>query len=323
MGGLIPVKLKYVIVSPRQKYGGAIVLHALCKYLSDEGYDAKIFYTNIYVYRKWHKIRFWIKWIIGTVIDLFKSAAVRILGEKARNYGVFFNGYIDVSITGCKRKIIPYIDNNTVVVYPDVIYGNFLNARMVVRWLLSFYKFADEEEAYGKNDFFFAYRKIFDNEKLNPGKHRLCISYFNLDMYKQTNFGKRNGCCYIIRKGNSRKDLPEEFNGVIIDNLPEKEKVRIFNESKYCISYDLQTAYSQIAALCGCISVVIPEPGKKREDYRLGDDNGYGEAFGFNEQEINYAKKTATKLLKLYREKNNESRKEVIYFIKECEKYFG
>lgn len=278
MGGLIPVKLKYVIVSPRQKYGGAIVLHALCKYLSDEGYDAKIFYTNIYVYRKWHKIRFWIKWIIGTVIDLFKSVAVKILGEKARNYGGFFNGY---------------------------------------------YKFADEEEAYGKNDFFFAYRKIFDNEKLNPGKHRLCISYFNLDMYKQTNFGKRNGCCYIIRKGNGRKDLPEEFNGVIIDNLPEKEKVRIFNESEYCISYDLQTAYSQIAALCGCISVVIPEPGKKREDYRLGDDNGYGEAFGFNEQEINYAKKTATKLLKLYREKNNESRKEVIYFIKECEKYFG
>ena len=28
-------KLKYVIVSPRNNGGGAIVLHALCKYLND------------------------------------------------------------------------------------------------------------------------------------------------------------------------------------------------------------------------------------------------------------------------------------------------
>ncbi len=315
-------KLKYVIVSPKQDNGGAVVLHTLCKYLSEEGYNAKFFYTSVLVYRTKHKTRFWIKWIIGTVVDLFKNIAVNILGEKARNYPGFFNGYIDKSITGCKRKLIPYVDKNTVVIYPDVVYGNFLHAKNVVRWILSYYKYADEKEAYGKKDVFFAYREIFNNKKLNPGKRKLFISYFNLDMYKQTNFGKRNGCCYIIRKGKDRKDLPREFNGVIVDNLPEKEKVKVFNESEYCISYDLQTAYSQIAALCGCISVVMPEPEKKREDYRLGDDNGYGEAFGFDEKEIDYAKKTAPKLIKLYQNINRESYEKVIQFINECEKYF-
>ena len=36
-------KLKYVIVSPKQDNGGAVVLHTLCKYLSEEGYNAKFF----------------------------------------------------------------------------------------------------------------------------------------------------------------------------------------------------------------------------------------------------------------------------------------
>ena len=38
-------KYKFIIVSPRQHSGGAIVLHLLCKLLQNRGYDAKIFYT--------------------------------------------------------------------------------------------------------------------------------------------------------------------------------------------------------------------------------------------------------------------------------------
>lgn len=316
-------KIKFVIVSPRQKYGGAIILHALCKYLSEKGYDAKIFYTSVNTYKKGHKIKFWIKWIIGTFIDLFKLIAVKILNEKAVNYGDFFNGYINVSVKGCKRKIIPYASKNTIVVYPDVVYGNFLYAKKVVRWLLFYYKFEDEENAYNKEDIFFAYRKIFNNKKLNPENRELYISYFDLNMYQKTNFGKRKGCCYIIRKGKDRSDLPEKFDGVIIDNLSEKEKVKTFNESEYCISYDLQTAYSQIAALCGCVSIVVPEPGKKREDYRLESDNSYGEAFGFDIDEINYAKETAPKLLKMYQMNNEKNNEQIVNFIWECEHYFN
>ena len=316
-------KIKFVIVSPRQKYGGAIVLHALCKYLSEKGYDAKIFYTSVNIYKKGHKTKFWIKWTIGTFIDLFKLIVVKILGEKVVNYRDFFNGYINVSVKGCKRKIIPYANKNTIVVYPDVVYGNFLYAKKVVRWLLSYYKFENEDNAYNKEDIFFAYRKIFNNKKLNPENRELYISYFDLNMYKKTNFGERKGCCYIVRKGKDRMDLPEKFDGVIIDNLSEKEKVKTFNESKYCISYDLQTAYSQIAALCGCISVVVPEPGKKREDYRLENDNSYGEAFGFDADEINYAKETAPKLLKMYQMNNEKNNEQIVNFIWECEHYFN
>ena len=48
-------KMKFVIVSPRQTGGGAIVLHKLCKLLADRGYDAKIFHivflVSLHVFR--------------------------------------------------------------------------------------------------------------------------------------------------------------------------------------------------------------------------------------------------------------------------------
>ncbi len=153
------------------------------------------------------------------------------------------------------------------------------------------------------------------------------MSYFDFDTYKRTNYGPREGKCYIIRKGETRTDLPREFDGPVIDNLSEKEKVEWFNKCEYCISYDTQTAYSQIASLCGCVSVVVPEKGKCRENYRKGTediyDTGYGEAFGFSEEEINYSIDTREVLIKMYENLEKESIRNVQYFVKECENFFG
>ncbi len=143
-------------------------------------------------------------------------------------------------------------------------------------------------------------------------------------MYKRTNFGERKGKCYIIRKGDLREDLPKEFDGPILDDLPEEEKVRIMNECEYCISYDTHTAYSGIAALCGCISVVVPEKGKTRKDYLQKGDDGLwlGRAYGFSEEEIAYAISTRDKVQEYYEEVNRQCTEQVVNFVKECEEYF-
>ena len=39
--------MKFLIVSPRQTSGGAIVLHLLCKLLMDRGHDAKFFIPHL------------------------------------------------------------------------------------------------------------------------------------------------------------------------------------------------------------------------------------------------------------------------------------
>lgn len=313
--------MKFVIVSTRQKYGGAIVLHTLCKYLTEYGYDASVFYVGENYYSPKKKIRYWIKQILFMIKDLYKVQMVRLHGEKHYLGNQKFNGYVDISVRGCKQKLLPMVDDETVVVYPDTIHGNFMKAKHVVRWLLYYNRYNDEE-AYGKDDLFVTFRKVFNDEKLNPGKRILYLAYFDLDLYKQTNYGRRRGRCYIVRKGKERDDLPEQFDGIIIDSLSEREKVKKFNECEYCISYDTQTSYSSIAALCGCISVVIPEKGKTWREYRGTDQERYGIAFGFTKEEIDWALETKGKVKARYQELNEKGYLAAKEFAEMCNNYF-
>lgn len=228
-------------------------------------------------------------------------------------------GYVDVSVEGCKRKYLPFVDDDTIVVYPEIIRGNFLKAKNVVRWFLFFNRFPNDENAYGKNDLIFSYSKKFNDPKLNP-ECRICtVSYFNWNLYKRTNFGTREGTCYIVRKGANRPDLPDKFDGPVIDKFSERGKVDQFNKCKYCVSYDMYTAYSSIAAMLGCISIVIPEPGKTKQDY--GGER-LGVAFGFDEAEIEHAQSTLDELAERYRNNEKRNRENVKFFIEECRKYF-
>lgn len=311
--------MKFVILSPRQKWGGAIVLHALCKYLCESGHDAKIFYSEVYTCGKGllRYIKFLLKWLNFVIKDLFFCIASKI------NKSHDFSGYNDIAVTGCKRRILPFVSRKTIVVYPDVVFGNPLKAQNVVRWFLYYNRFKNSDYAYGRNDLFITYRDEFNDEILNPKNYKLTTSYFNLKLYKQYNFGLRQGTCYVIRKGKDRMDLPKSFDGVIVDDLSEKEKVRVFNECEYCVSYDTQTAYSSIASICGCKSIVVPEPGKDVSDYRHGEDNRYGVAIGFSNEQMEYAIKTRADLLKHFSSINDSAKSDVDRFIKLCSKYFN
>lgn len=313
---------RFIIVSPRQKNGGSIVLHTLCKQLSLLGYDAKILYTGLQFYKKGRKAKFWIKYIIYRFLNFIKDLNVYIFGENKFLKNPNYIGYVNESVKGCSRKLLPWANSRDIVIYPDVAYGNFTLAKNVVRWFLFHNRFSND--AYQKNDMFWCFREVFNDYTLNPTCRKLHITYFNLDLYKQYNFDKRNGKCYIIRKGIKRADLPSKFDGIIIDDLPEIEKVKVFNECEYCISYDTQTAYSSISALCGCIAIVIPEPGKSKSDYRKKDDKtNYGVAWGFSKEEIEYAISTRSRIKEKFEKTNLEGINNAKLFAEACIDYFN
>ena len=135
---------------------------------------------------------------------------------------------------------------------------------------------------------------------MNPKGLEVKLVYFDNLKYRQYNFGYREGKCYIVRKGRIRKDLPSEFDGPTIDyGMDEEEIVRILNTCKYCYSYDMQTFYSTIAVVCGCISILVPEPGKDLCDYKSEDEirQRAGIAFGDSPEEIQFAVSTRPLLL--------------------------
>lgn len=309
--------MKFVIVSPRQQWGGAIVLHALCKYLSENGHDAKIFYCGLTHYDERKKVRFWLQMLKCGAKEAVKFILACIGNERFKQI------YMHPPVRGCKRKFLPKVDADTIVVYPESIYGNFLHAEKKVRWLLYHHPFTENPQAaFGEDALFIAYREVFNDEKLNPAGHMVTISYFDLETYRQYNFGERSGNCYIIRKGKNRPDLPKEFDGPVLDDLPEKRIVEAFNRCEYCISYDTQTAYSSIAALCGCVSVVVPEPGMGKLDYLAPEEDSSGVAYGFSEEELQFARETRHRVKELFEEDNQKSKLAAQQFAKICKAYF-
>lgn len=314
-------KIKFVIYSSKQKWGGAIVLHSLCKNLSDNGYNAKIFYMNGHPYGPGivSKIKYYFTYIAYTAKTLLISLLSKVDPRNLPRY----NGYKNLTIKGLRRKFLPFVDSNTIVIYSDMVYGNPLKASKVIRWLLYYFQFENKQGAYDSSDLFITYRNEFNNIRLNPQNYKLQMPYINLKLYRRTNYGNRQGKCYVIRKGKTRTDLPSNFDGVIIDDLYEEDKVKVFNKCEYCISYDTQTMYSSIAAICGCKSIIIPEMGKDVRDYRNGEDKRYGIAIGFSEQQSKFAENTLPLLQKEFEDMNNNSIKEVKKFLTLVNNIFG
>lgn len=313
--------MKFVILSPRQIGGGPIVLHILCRELIKRGHDAKILYVPGAKIKQ-SKFMFRMRWIMSNMLFAFRRfvyLGACMLGKK--NTAPYAD-YFRAAVKGTRRKWLPCISDDTIAVYPDIIYGNVLNAKRVVRYFLYFNAFKGDDKAYGKNDLFFCYRDIFNDAGLNPDVNTMCLQHFDFDLYRDYAQNPRNGCCYILRKGKNRSDVPEKLDGPVIDDWSETEKVRAFNNYKTCYIYDTQTFYSAIAAVCGCIPVVVLEPGKIKEDYLATGENPVGIAFGNTPENIEYAVKTRQKLIQNLKMFDTWNAEAVEHFIDVCRKYF-
>lgn len=276
---------KIIIVNTTWYCGGSLVLSELCRCLDDLGYDARLFLFRDFPRseqetKSFSKLLYTLKQIKHTISSWFRKKNIPIHLRK------------------CKIQRFPYFSRDTVVLYPEDFFGNPLKAKNVVRWFLYHYRYTDSPNAYSSSDCFITFRDVFNDSKLNPSGRRVVLNCFDSELYKQTNFEHRVGNCYIVRKGRSRNDLPQTFDGPVIDNLSEEDKVRILNKCEYCYSYDTQTFYSSIAAVCGCKSIVKLEPGKSKEDYFGTDDREpYGVAYGESLEELKRAEATRQKLI--------------------------
>lgn len=316
------MKKKQILILNTCYYcGGMIVLAELCRCLVRQGYDAKLFLIYDYPQKETDLFLFRTK----LLFNHFKLFIARLLvflfpnGHFEKKY--FPDYFVARHLKGCKIRYNPFFSKkNTIVVYTELVFGNPLRAQNVVRWLLFHYPYPNNPCAYKQNDLFICFREIFNNDNLNPQKKKIIINYFDHNLYKQTNFRPRFGSCYIVRKGKNRSDLPQNFNGPIIDDMTEEEKVKTFNNYEYCYSYDTQTFYSSIASICGCKSIVIMEPGKSKTDYR-GEDDGESLGVAFNEtpEEIRRAENSREKLIKSldFSKQNEENTRKFIDYLEE------
>lgn len=293
----------YYIYAPpfNENIGGIIALHKLCDLINHNGEQAFL-------------VPFVQKPILSDRKTVFEKLKFPLAMMKfiIKKITMSYETHNLLLTPVVKKSEIIY--SKAIVIYPEIVCGNPLNVKNVVRWLLHKPGFHKTEVNYGEKDIYFFYQIIFNDEKLNPHKdHLLTVTMIRDDIYKQTNFGKREGSCYMIRKGKNRIIVHDLKNSILLDGRSHREIARIMNKCEYFISYDMETMYSQYAVLCGCKSVVIPLEGVRKDEWQPKKEYQYGIAYGFNDiHESEKTKHLTYEMMKREEKKSNDSVKEFL-----------
>jgi len=218
------------------------------------------------------------------------------------------------------QEVLDDLDN-TVVIYPEGIQGNPLNAKNVVRWILGPFD-QQAAETYSKSDLVYWYMDYYYNDYLGQRNNQLRISEFHSNIFTNANY-KRSGSCYTIRKSKSIPNVHPEDSIFIPFNAAGDliGLAELFNRTERFYCYDNYTFLYTQAAMCGCISVVIPDGTKTKEEWLDGSQlHKYGIAYG--EDDIPRALATLPLMFKEIDQMNLEMNKQVIKFTEHCQNYF-
>lgn len=279
--------------------GGSIALYKLCRVLTELGHDAKI----------WHWTR----------PHPHESRLINGKYSTYFNYGAHVKLEDDPHFFTYKDAALEDVDDS-IVVYPEIVEGNPLGAERVVRWLLNKPGVVFGSAAFGLDEVTFYFDEPFlpDTWEADPMR-KLKVIEWKWDVYTKTNYGHREGTCYMVRKGDALPLTYHPDDAIQVDGLSHRELAEVFNRCERFISYDHVTAYSLYAALCGCDSIVVPRDDVNAEEWR--ESFPFGVAYGF--EDLDRARRTVPNIVSMIADMEADNLKMVNNFVSVCESVFG
>jgi len=155
----------------------------------------------------------------------------------------------------------------SVVIYPEIIVNNPLNATNVVRYLLNKEGALQKRMInWDKTDYPLAFSKAFRND---------CESLFypncDLSMFYD-NGTERTQNAFYIGKGYLNGDCPKLDCFEITRSFPstKQELADVLRKTKILFSYDALSATNIDAALCGCLPYLLQKPMLGLDTAELG-----------------------------------------------------
>lgn len=290
--------------------GGSIVPHKLCEYIN-EYTDAECFLYRYYNYPIFRNGKV-LKGIMGLLLVLLRRLLLKIKSTDKNKNSLL--------------KRIPKNINDYVVVYLEGARDNPLNAQKVVRLILHNPGHFTGMVHYNTNELYFMYADHFKRFSFFGSKTSdklVHISHYPIELYNKNGVSnRRKGTCYAMRKGRNRKIVHNLKDSILIDELSHEEISKIFKQSKAFISYDLNTAYSKLAAVCGCLSIVVPDENITKDEWQPIEKLRYGIAYGFSAKEIEWAQSTQHKVMQTIIEGHEENIAIANNFVDEINDYF-
>ena len=306
--------MKFVLFAPgyNTKIGGSILMHKLTHILNELGHDAYIYpYFQTFLYDRTSLVKLFFK-----VLESKIRYKMRFKHKRNSSFNTPF--YLDH---------FSEITDDVVVVYPEGTVGNPLKAKNVVRWLLNKPGLNGNPICYGPNELYFdhhAFAPHFCFPGSRKSKNILHITHFPFEIYNLNGAlvdDKRFGTAYCLRKGKTKNIVHDLQDSILIDNLEHEEIASVFKRVKTFISYDVHTAYTRFAAMCGANVVVIPNKGVTKKEWLPYEWQRLGAAYGF--EDLEYSISTKHLVESVVRDMESKQIDGVKIFIDEVQSYFS
>jgi len=235
--------------------------------------------------------------------------------------------YMDVEtpIKGVQKlnvnQITPEQSDNIIFVIAETT-SIFDDRKKIVRRVL--YKlggFLGYKGFYSTKELVTQYGRAFTIGTKYENASELTNYIFDEKLWQNKGYERSKEDLILIKKGKFFNN-EKAHKGIIIDQ-PEKpgevkvdysnhELSELFNKHERFITYDNETFHSIQAAMCGCISIVIPDGSLSEEDWRNSNPiRKWGIAYGDSDDQIEFAKSTVDKLKKVLFDKIEEGKQQI------------
>lgn len=242
-----------IIVAPpyHDFIGGSISQHKLCDILNRQGYNAVLYSTP----------------------------------------HLMHDGEVYQVCSRYESPLASRIDEEDICIYPEITKGTPFSTKYSVRYILNNYHHPEKDDnikTWNDDDFWVYFSERF-YDGIKPENYWYILDY-KWDVHRDLGNERMYESCFTYRKMMpKRNELPKVHPNGSIEvgfKVSDHELRDVFNRCKTFYSYDTETYLSTIAALCGCDSIVVPNPNISKEYfYKKNPAFKYGVSYGTEDLE--------------------------------------
>lgn len=158
------------------------------------------------------------------------------------------------------------------VIYPEIVNGNPLGAKNVLRWVLNRPGLLGGQTVYDSSEHIFVYSDVFAPYVNNTIRGKLYMPTLDRTLFfppEEPN-QPRGMTCYYVGKSTYKPGHLDPLQAFEItrNTPPRSELGKLFRASKVLYCFDNSTALIYEALLCGCQVIIIPDGTQTWEDYK-------------------------------------------------------
>ncbi|MFS2343188.1 hypothetical protein AAH172_03165 [Bacteroides xylanisolvens] len=251
----------YIIAAPSYdpNSGGSIVLHKLCDLLNAQGEKAMLCPMDFCDYFLNGATK-WQTFMHRICHPVYTRRYYKLLTYNCRKFET--NPLWNTPIVEPVKLFFSFGLPRTIVVYPEMLSGNMLGAKNVVRYFMHNPGHFTGKAEYGQGELYIRYSNSFARNYVPQAGSKVSSLLMTISVtpscYNREGVArKREGTAYIVRKGKGKKMVHDMEHSILLDGKSHEEVASILKRVERLVSYDPVTAYSSFALLCGCPSVIV------------------------------------------------------------------